>query len=342
MVRTLWYNYEARRKLINAISAAALSTGIIVSFYSEGSFGTWCGAWLFILGVLGICSKEDITSCQALMRYYIVQNVGRRIWLIGLVFCHLMMSSLSNIAVILILSGIFIKLGVFPFSFWVGSVMRDLNWGGRFLVRSLSKVATLIALCRATVLQNPSFTAVVIRLIITLAYATGLGIGSQHWGTIFGYSSLIQITPLVVLAYIKKEVAILVYLIIYSIMVGLCIVHINRVSIFSQGDMLKADITYAVYLWIWRLCGIPPRIGFFLKCYFILSSLSECFLLVCCYVFFSVASWVFYLWETISMLMVEKSFNMIKSKKGRWVSPIVVSILIITALPLTLVCISFV
>ena len=118
------------------------------------------------------------------------------------------------------------------------------------MVRSLSKVATLIALCRATVLQNPSFTAVVIRLIITLAYATGLGIGSQHWGTIFGYSSLIQITPLVVLAYIKKEVAILVYLIIYSIMVGLCIVHINRVSIFSQGDMLKADITYAVYLWI--------------------------------------------------------------------------------------------
>jgi NADH:ubiquinone oxidoreductase subunit 2 (subunit N) len=338
MARTLWYNYEGFWKATHIVRLLTVILSVFISLASQRSFGIWCGGWLFILRFFGTCSKDEAGSCQTLIRYYIVQNVGRRLWIIGLIFHQLGGVTLLSIRLIMILSGVFIKLGVFPFSFWVGSVIRDLNWEGRFLVRTVSKVASLIVLSRTIVLQTLSFGALTLALFMTLAHARSLGIGCQHWGAILGYSSLMQITPLIVMVYLKKESIALFYLLLYTLIIGLCILHIYSVSMSSQEDAFKINERSNIYLWLWRLCGIPPSIGFVLKCVFILSSVHECFLIVCLYIGFSVATWIFYLWETISLIIIEKPLNSVNSKGRNWIFSLLIRVGIIATLPTVLVC----
>lgn len=115
--------------------------GVVISFLRLRSLGVWVGIELRFLSVLCFARGSRVDETESIIKYYVVQVLGSCICAIGFLFSVNFLEAV--LGQFLILVGILVKLGVFPFHFWVAPVVGKLSWAGCARILLLQKLVPL-------------------------------------------------------------------------------------------------------------------------------------------------------------------------------------------------------
>nr|AME17935.1 NADH dehydrogenase subunit 2 [Cyclina sinensis] len=307
--------------------------GVILSLVSCGVLGIWVGMELNFLGAVCFMSGIYVEESESVMKYFIVQVMGSCFLILGILMMVYPYFSFSVESFILL--GLSVKLGIFPFYFWVPGVMSSLSWFACFIVSVVQKIAPLWFLC------NFCFGNSIINLIEVMAVLTSMvgclgGLGMLNYRALMGYSSLVHLGFLVILS--LTEVSFFMgYLVFYSLLNGGLMWSLWVLGVYSYSDFIceGSFIYYMEFWWValyfFSLSGIPPFSGIFLKVYFLVSCWT--FAPLGCVVCFlsSAVSMYFYMSVLMEMLIFwgKSTSNMVSGVNNWNISKVMVVSLLV-------------
>nr|UFJ44424.1 NADH dehydrogenase subunit 2 [Glypthelmins sp. LW2G] len=218
-----------------------------------------CLVPLFFLGSDPLCLK-------GLFSYLVVSSISSSFMICGII-CE-------GVLFLLVL-GLLIKFGVFPFMGWVYSVINNSNW---YVVWGLS-----------TLLKSPFFAFAfflvgeglgVIQLVAVLSFivlSILFWVYTYSWESCWCHMMLSSSASLIVMVSHQSLEALMVFFVIYLLWATLCIIFMS-----SQGSLgLTSVVSFFVYVFL--LLSFPFSFSIFYKFY-----LSGCM--------FSCGSLVFFFW----------------------------------------------
>ena len=169
---------------------------------------------------------------------------------------------------IIVIVGIIIKVGLFPFHFWVPGVMAGLSWDACFLVSTLQKVVPLYIM----VYECPSYLGGVVVILGCIRSFVG-GVGGFRQTQIrrlLAYSSISH-TGWLLVGGVYRPVGAVIYFCLYRIITGVLIYHLSAVEInsyeFSLKGFRRVRVNKLLVLRVLMLTlgGLPPTLGFSIK-----------------------------------------------------------------------------
>ena len=298
----------------------AIVSGIFISLSRVRMFRVWVGIEIRFLGVLGIMRGESIGEAERSIKYFIIQVLGSLLFLLGVLFR--IRSLLGGFELRIIIVGLFLKIGLFPFHFWVPAVICQLSWWGCLIIRVFQKIVPLWIFCNLEmegVYQNVlEFSVIITALLGCLG-----GLGVIHFRVLFAYSSLIHSGFIVVLRLVSF-IGIFLYLGVYFLLnLGLvftlwCSRVYSLIDVVKVRSSLIESFCLRVSLYALSLAGLPPFSGCFLKSFFLVFCWSKFPLVSLVFMFSSGVSLYFYIRFFLSLRIYSGSgFIRIKNKRRR-------------------------
>nr|YP_010393047.1 NADH dehydrogenase subunit 2 [Xylophaga washingtona]UPX88945.1 NADH dehydrogenase subunit 2 [Xylophaga washingtona]UPX88957.1 NADH dehydrogenase subunit 2 [Xylophaga washingtona] len=240
--------------------------GLAFVFTSSGLLGVWVGLECGFLGVVSLLAGESAEESEGCMKYFVFQSVGSGVLFFS--FVLLGVGANSGVCWGFLLLGFCLKLGLFPFHYWVPSVMSTCSWFSCFVISVWQKVAPL------WVLGGFGFSGVSLVLVESVVCLTGVigalgGLGLLHYRCLLGYSSLIHTSWMVLLCLVSAWGCIL-YLFVYGVVLGFLIKNLFSFGIHSMLDFNgfwapSSSGFFLVFLDFISLGGVPPFLGSFPK-----------------------------------------------------------------------------
>ena len=232
----------------------------------------WLIAWIILeINILRFIPLIIITKSnqetEASIKYFLSQALGSIIILLGISMLN--QPILQNIPTWIIITAIFIKLGMAPCHFWYPSVIASLSWINCLTLSTWQKLAPLTLLIMTTT-KNQSTLILVITARIKSLIGGIIGINQTHLRPLLAYSSIGHIGWITSILAINKISFCIIYFIIYSVIVMPIFILINIINsktiktiynIFKINSI--AGILIAICLL--SLAGIPPLSGFIPK-----------------------------------------------------------------------------
>lgn len=253
------------------VSGFLLFGGIIRALVSLRLVGLWLGIEINFLGAVAIIAGLRVEETERVIKYFIIQVVGSSILILAIII--LIRACLMLLTESLILLRLIVKLGVFPFHFWIPSVMATLSWIGCFVVRVFQKIVPIWIIRSINIRSSLSFIVEVCAGITGLLGCLG-GLRMLHFRVLLSYSSLIHLGFIVILCMVNIRLFI-IYLLIYSILnIGL-IIGLWRTRTYRFLDIInfrrrtQEQQLFWVSLYLFSLAGVPPLTGCFLKILFL-------------------------------------------------------------------------
>ena len=211
----------------------------------------------------------------------------------------------------LILIGLFFKLGVVPFHFWVPMVYTYSTSIVTFLFMLLPKISLLYILYKFMALSTVMIIPYYLCILGSLFIGTIFALQSTNIKTFLAYSTIANTSFFLVPIINQTSLsfyALIYYLYAYNILIIiiftplLFLIRANKTNLLvNLRDIVmlkKANPMLASYcaLAAFGMAGIPPSIGFFSKLFILLSALSfSAYLLIFILLIFSLISTLYYL-----------------------------------------------
>nr|YP_005351148.1 NADH dehydrogenase subunit 2 [Fissurella volcano]AFB78098.1 NADH dehydrogenase subunit 2 [Fissurella volcano] len=313
---------------------AVMLLGMSISMSSTSWLFMWAGMEVSLVGFLplvcgsSVFSRGGVGSSESCMKYFIVQVVGSSLLFLG-GFSVYSVSKMWDLVLwgdlkgivfysgpLMVIFGLGIKLGVFPFHFWVPSVMAGMGWLGCLVFTSLHKIVPVMFLC-VVVKSWDSGSFMMPMLVSSVGSSIIGGLGGINQTSIrglLGYSSINHM-GWVLMCMISGMSAVVFYLGFYVLLsfivfMVLWVMGCEKVSdingsYYGSGglDRLLVGLVILSYM------GMPPFLGFSVK-WFAISSLVEVFsfsIYSCFYIFLmflgSLMSLSYYLGVFVSLVM---------------------------------------
>ena len=237
--------------------------GTIFRFSRASWFGIWGGLELNLICFIPmVVHFSRFLRVERVVKYFLVQSFGR----IGLLFGGLVEDSLYfNVLggfVYFLIFRLLLKVGVFPFHWWVPGVLGGLGWFGVLFFSTWQKVAP--------VLIFSGFCSVASYLIVFCIFSSffgGLrGIGQTNVRLVLGYSSIGHSGWFFSLFCVSLCFGIF-YFFFYIIstlilILGLWILDYSR---FNQHVKFSLIGVVFFFFGVLSVAGLPPFLGFFGK-----------------------------------------------------------------------------
>ena len=173
---------------------------------------------------------------------------------------------LNNFSIFIFLR-LLIKIGFFPFYFWISINILLLNWESLLLFSSIIKIPLIFLFLELVILKFSKLIEVILILNVFLIslYATY----QTYFKLIVTYSSLSHIRWVLFINMKRKDIA-LTYFLIYLLELLLLLIVIigiekSLIRNFNVKFRFSFLITLVIHLIILSLAGIPPFIGFIKK-----------------------------------------------------------------------------
>lgn len=234
--------------------------------------------WVFIecstLGFLAVtCLLNKNQKFRSISSYFLIQALGSSLFIVSLILLRTPSSSFFILMVSLIYNiSLTIKIGLFPFHFWVINLVPKLNWIRIFLLASVQKFIPMLILNWWLI---DFYISLVVCVTILIRLYNSLGLIRVK--LIFSYSILSH------RAWIRLILEHLewwsFYYLRYCILFFL-ICLFNNIYIFEdQRDCillnnLPLSLLFAYIFNLISIIGIPPFLGFVIK-WVILDSLFQ-------------------------------------------------------------------
>nr|UJH93342.1 NADH dehydrogenase subunit 2 [Chamelea striatula] len=287
------------------ISMIVILGGVFISLVSLNMLGLWVGVELNFLGALCYMCSGSMGESESAMKYFVVQVFGSCVLILGVMM--MMNYCFVELTNYMILLGVLVKLGVFPFYFWIPSVMSGLSWFGCFVVSVIQKIAPLWLLCNLNFVGEEVSGLEVLASLTCLAGCLG-GLGVLSYRVLLGYSSLVHLGFLIILCVVSLNYF-WFYLMFYMVL-NMCLMgSLSWLGIYCFGDLMKEkkmlnlSQIWWVSLYFFSLGGLPPFSGCALKAFFLVAcwNFMPIGSLLC--IFSSAISLYFYLSVVLSMVI---------------------------------------
>nr|YP_010547141.1 NADH dehydrogenase subunit 2 [Maoricolpus roseus]UYK51655.1 NADH dehydrogenase subunit 2 [Maoricolpus roseus] len=255
--------------------------GTLFSLSSSHWLGIWAGLEINLIGFLPLLvySKKVLES-ESAVKYFVVQALGSSFLMFGsLLGYNLSFSwevvSQSGLLVssggLFLTLGLFMKMGVFPFHFWLPSVMAGLSWMSCLLLATWQKVAPIFLMA--------SFLAASMFYIVFFLFCL-LGAGSSVIGGLGGMNQT-QIRALLAYSSIGHmgwmlfaiccgESSMKAYFMVYVItsvcvFLSLWVMDSGNLKNLSGLGLKKKGQIFSFLVMLLSLGGLPPLLGFIPK-----------------------------------------------------------------------------
>nr|UYX79154.1 NADH dehydrogenase subunit 2 [Distorsio anus] len=257
-----------------------MGLGTLFSVSSVHWLGIWAGLEMNLIGFLPMLVYQKSNSeSESAVKYFVVQAMGSSFLMFGSLLVYSLsfswevfnnLQSLSMVGFIIMMSGLCIKLGVFPFHFWLPSVMAGLPWMTCLLLATWQKLAPLF-LVMSLLEFNNSYWFIILICILSSGSALVGGLGGMNQTQIralLGYSSIGHLGWMM-FAMISSEWIMKIYLGVY-VAISLCMfvmLWLSDNSTMKNLDSLKNSgfTQLSVILMLLSLGGLPPLLGFISK-----------------------------------------------------------------------------
>ena len=258
--------------------------GTLFSVSSSHWLGVWGGLEVNLIGFLPILLYQKRASeRESAVKYFIVQALGSRL----LVFGSLIRSSTSFtwdpslpqswLSVMVLLFGLTIKIGLFPFHFWLPRVIAGLPWISCLILATWQKVAPLFL--AATVLCITDIYSVTLLMCVLGAGSSligGLGgMNQTQIRAILAYSSIGHL-GWIMFASCHSSSRIKLYFLIYvlvslTVFLGIWALNASNTKRLTGLIAFHSASLLTVMVMLLSLAGLPPLLGFISKWIVLLS-----------------------------------------------------------------------
>nr|YP_010415007.1 NADH dehydrogenase subunit 2 [Littoraria intermedia]URW97529.1 NADH dehydrogenase subunit 2 [Littoraria intermedia] len=252
--------------------------GTIFSISSSHWLGVWAGLEINLIGFLPILVYQKSNSeSESAVKYFVIQALGSGLLIFGsLMGCNLsftwdliMNSSISSF--IIIMSGLIIKMGMFPFHFWLPSVMAGLPWFSCLFLATWQKIAPLLlvsSLIEASILY--SFMILFCLMASTSSLIGGIGgMNQTQVRALLAYSSIGHLGWIMFAAsqsmWSMKSYFLIYILISLSIFLSLWYLNLSHIKNLSDLMTFEPYKAFSFMVMLLSLGGLPPLLGFISK-----------------------------------------------------------------------------
>nr|YP_010990351.1 NADH dehydrogenase subunit 2 [Capulus dilatatus]WOW98767.1 NADH dehydrogenase subunit 2 [Capulus dilatatus] len=305
-----------------------LGGGTLFSVSSLHWLGIWAGLEINLMGFLPmlVLPKGSIQS-ESAVKYFVIQALGSSF----LIFGSLMTYSISytweinltsslltnNMGLLLIISGLCLKLGFWPFHYWLPSVMAGLSWMSCLLLASWQKIAPLyLMIC---LMENGNHFLIIFMFCLISGGSSlmgGLGgINQTQIRPLLAYSSIGHLGWML-FALMHMEWVMKVYFFIYlilSICIFMMLWYIDMKNMVNLEKLNKYEFSaMGIIFMLLSLGGLPPLLGFVSKwLVMVVSFQGPYFPLMSLFISGSLMSLFYYLSLLFSVILGEfKKYNL--------------------------------
>nr|WIM50761.1 NADH dehydrogenase subunit 2 [Conus ventricosus] len=265
--------------------------GTMLSLSSVHWLGIWAGLEMNLIGFLPmLIYQKKISESESAVKYFIVQALGSSLLIFGSLLgfstsfsWDVMSEGMGGIlGLCTLVSGLSVKLGVFPFHYWVPSVMAGLSWVSCMLLATWQKLAPLfllLSLCQLSEVKELLVLFCVMSGGSALVGGMG-GLNQTQVRALLAYSSIGHLGWMI-FAMLHSEWCMKLYLFIYlgiitSLFVSLWLKDFSAMKDVSSLKHFKA-YHLVIMLLLLSLSGLPPLLGFVSKWLVVLVSSSSPF-----------------------------------------------------------------
>nr|QGZ08676.1 NADH dehydrogenase subunit 2 [Euspira gilva] len=264
--------------------------GTLFSISSSHWLGIWAGLEINLIGFLPILVyQKSMSESESAVKYFIAQALGSSLLIFGSLSSYSISFSWDNISemdfslvsLLIISSGLIVKMGMFPFHYWLPSVMAGLPWISCMMLATWQKIAPLL-LINSVFESNLMYYFMLSICFMAAGSSLMGGIGGMNQTqvrAILAYSSIGHLGWMM-FALSQSVWAMKMYFLIY-ILISLCI-FINlwyvNLDMMKSLNMLMSSSIYssnAIMIMLVSLGGLPPLLGFVSKWAVITSSMNN-------------------------------------------------------------------
>nr|QTT61108.1 NADH dehydrogenase subunit 2 [Anentome sp. YY-2021] len=257
-----------------------MGLGTLLSVSSTHWLAIWAGLEINLIGFLPILVyQKSMSESQSAVKYFVIQALGSSFIMFGSLVVFNMsfmwdMSSNMNgfeiYSLIMMMIGLCLKLGLFPFHYWLPGVMAGLPWVSCMLLATWQKFAPLfLILCLLDMNKSYMLGFIVCMISSGSALIGGLGgMNQTQVRALLAYSSIGHLGWMM-FASMHCEWVMKVYLIIYvsisiSLFFSLWYCDSGKMKNISNLKGLKS-VYMTIMILLLSLGGLPPLLGFITK-----------------------------------------------------------------------------
>lgn len=240
-----------------------------MAFIVESWFFIWLIIEINLTGLILLLLKEGKKEKTIIL--FLFQSISSLIILISIFSNKIEINHLSDTHKNIILTALFLKIGLFPFHPWILSLRKSLSWISNFILITWQKFIPILIIIKLFPVKTLLIYLPVLLLSIGLVI-----LKTSNIKIILICSSLIHMgwiitpnTPSILFS--------LIYLIIYSLILIMIINPANKENFTHIINQPKFPLSNPLIYSIIRIAGIPPLLGFFIKLivFFLIISLRE-------------------------------------------------------------------
>nr|YP_010318371.1 NADH dehydrogenase subunit 2 [Amalda mucronata]ULC82864.1 NADH dehydrogenase subunit 2 [Amalda mucronata] len=272
-----------------------MGVGTLISVSSIHWLAIWAGLEINLIGFLPmLVYQKSVSESESAVKYFIIQALGSSFLIFGSLLIFSMsftwdvfnwMQFTSNLGFIFLMAGLCTKLGLFPFHYWLPSVMAGLPWITCLLLATWQKLAPLfLMLCLLNL--NQSNLLVMMLCLISAGSSLMGGVGGLNQTQIralLAYSSISHLGWMV-FAMMSSEWAMKVYLMIYvfiSMSMFMSLWYGDSGSMKDISNLKSSNfMQMSIMMLLLSLGGLPPLLGFVSKWLVITSGVETPWLFI--------------------------------------------------------------
>nr|YP_011014785.1 NADH dehydrogenase subunit 2 [Membranipora villosa]WQB41558.1 NADH dehydrogenase subunit 2 [Membranipora villosa] len=292
-------------------------------FSSSNWFTVWLSLEMSLLGFIPLFNFSSLLETEGLIKYFMVQAMGSSVFLVGVV-------SASSI---IILAGFLLKLGMFPFFFWVPLVMASMTWLGCFVVSTIQKLPGMLSLFSPLfTLKSGGDSLIILSASLSVISGSIMGLNQSDMRNVMAYSSISQSSHLVICLYMSFTLF-LIYTAVYFFISGMTFYTFDQGKFFKTKDV-SSEEGFKINLLVLCLMGMPPLPIFYVKMFMLLCLVSSSSGIMVSIIFLAsmMISSFFYLYLVMSSGAKSTTKIMIKSNNRIMLLLFSVSIILVTQL----------
>ncbi len=250
--------------------------GTLLSLSSTHWLGVWAGLEINLLGFIPLLIyRGTVLEAESAIKYFIVQALGSRFLILGslqsfgITLSWEVVNPYAPIGIFFLTLRLSLKLGAFPFHFWLPSVIAGLSWIICLTLATWQKVAPIFLI--GTIIQT-FVTSPLTKLILLIGSISRLigglgGINQTQIRSILAYSSIGHIGWMLVITTVSETTLKIYFLIYFITSLGLFtilwLLETPTLLTFSvsKNNTIKI-IQIRVILILLSLGGLPPLFGF--------------------------------------------------------------------------------
>nr|WKW89308.1 NADH dehydrogenase subunit 2 [Scirtothrips hansoni] len=306
---------------------SSLTISIFLGLSSNSFLMIWMAMEINLFSFIPLMSmKTEQTSEKSMIIYFLIQSISSMIIFVSVIFFSILCNQLLSVLNMMIFLGLFMKMGMFPFHFWVISMIENISWTNCFILLTIQKILPLtLMFC---MIQKKS---ILILCFLNSLIASLSGLTMFSLRKIFSFSSMNHLSLMIICMMLSKKIF-KIYFFIYSMMnfLGMKIMNQNK-TFFLQEIMLFKKNSLMDFLSIivifFSMAGIPPFIGFMPKMFIIMKMVENSILALTFFIliFNTIASF-FYLRLTYMNLVLSMT-NKKYQKKSKTSLPLFLMII---------------